>query len=81
MKMKCDRCGEEREDVRSGYVFINEFGEKVEMNLCWDCDFEVANGGDPFEDEMDIFFDRWEQDYAYDPINTPPPYQNRGAKR
>jgi len=70
--MMCDRCGEEREDVRDGYVFTNCFGEKVRMKLCWDCDFEVANGGDPFADESEVLLDRWEEAYSYDPINTPP---------
>jgi len=70
----CDRCGAESDTVRDGYEFTDSCGEKVKMKLCWDCDWDVSNGGDPFEDETEIFFDRWENDYEYDPLNTPSPY-------
>lgn len=79
----CDRCGVDQsfrigarfEKQRLFYhKFTNSCGEEAEMWLCWDCDWDVANGGEPFEDENDIYFDRWEQEYAYDPVNTPPPY-------
>jgi hypothetical protein len=48
-------------------------GDDVVMWLCWDCDWDVMNGGDPFEDAADVVLDRWENDYSYDPLNTPPP--------
>lgn len=76
----CDRCGQDI-DKRYGkkykqlytYTFEDEFGEKVKKKLCWDCEWDVMNGGDPFEDSVDIYFRCWEEDYEYDPINTPPP--------
>jgi hypothetical protein len=78
----CDRCGEDQ-TFRIGarfekarlfrHVFKNCMGEDVEMWLCWDCDWDVMNGGDPFEDASEVVLDRWENDYEYDPLNTPPP--------
>ena len=71
---ECDRCGMPSETVRDGYEFTDCFGEKVKMKLCWDCDFEIANGADPFADEAEVIMDRWENDYAYDPVDTPRPW-------
>ena len=51
----------------------NEMGEKVEFELCWDCDFDVLNGGDIFEDSWEIEEEREEEDYLFDPINNPKP--------
>lgn len=81
-KTICDRCGqdiEERFSPAGRYaqlfrnVVTNEVGEDVELDLCWDCDWDVMNGGDPFEDSTDIHYRRWEEAYAYDPVNTDPP--------
>jgi len=33
--MKCDRCGEEREDVRSGYGFTEELKNEDLLLLLW----------------------------------------------
>lgn len=83
MKEICDRCGQEQQ-YRIGnrfkkqrlfpHKFTDCMGEEVKMNLCWDCDWDVMNGGDPFEDAWEIDQQRREQAYAYDPINNPPPY-------
>jgi len=69
----CDRCGQESDSVRDGYEFTDCFGEKMIMKLCWDCDWDVSNGGDPFADPTEIIMDRQENDYEYDPVNTPKP--------
>ena len=79
-KTICDRCGMDISQ-RIGKIyeklfphdFEDECGETVHMDLCWDCDFDTMNGGDPFQDAFDVRMQRWENDYAYDPINTPPP--------
>jgi hypothetical protein len=78
----CDRCGVDQ-SFRIGarfekarlfcHVFRNCMGEKVVMWLCWDCDWDVMNGGDPFEDMADVVMNHWENDYEYDPLNTPLP--------
>jgi len=77
----CDRCGCDvskrignSKDRLFPHEFKNCFGETVKMKLCWDCDWDVINGGDPFEDQTEIYFRRWEEAYEYDPVNTPPPY-------
>ena len=83
MKGLCSRCGIDQ-SFRVGKRFTKQrlfnheftdcFGEKTSMKLCWDCDWDVMNGGDPFEDETEICFRREEEDYEYDPINNDPPY-------
>lgn len=75
----CDRCGCDVSgritfDKLYSHTFTDCLGEKAEMKLCWDCDWDISNGGDPFEDHMDISFRRAEEAYAYDPINNPRPY-------
>ncbi len=52
----------------------NEDDELIMKKVCWDCDFDVCNGGDMFEDPSDIYMDRKEQAYAYDPINEERPW-------
>ncbi len=79
----CDRCSQDQQ-YRIGERFKKQrlfdaeftdcFGERVKMKLCWDCDWDVMNGGDPFEDEYEISFRRKEEDYEYDPINNDPPW-------
>ena len=73
----CDRCGvdvsQRLKNKLHPHIFTNEIGEPVKLMLCWDCDWDVINGGDPFRDPADIWADRWEDAYAYDPVNTPPP--------
>ena len=56
----CDRCGREDGTVTDGYEFTDCFGDTVRMKLCWDCDWDVANGRDPFADIVDILEDRRE---------------------
>jgi len=57
---KCKRC-------------LRENVEIVSHGLCWDCDWDLANGGDEDEDAGEIYIRRWEEEYEYDPINTPLP--------
>ena len=56
----CDRCGSSNYNIKDGYEFFNGFGDKVKMKLCWDCDFDILNGGDPFADIIDILENRRE---------------------
>ena len=79
-RLICDRCGADVTD-RFGtgksrlypHEFTDDVGDKVKMELCWDCDWDVMNGREPFEDSTDIYYRRWEEMYSYDPVNTPPP--------
>jgi hypothetical protein len=77
----CDRCGAGVTDrIGAGmrelyeHEFENCMGEKVKMKLCWNCDWDVMNCGDPFEDHTDIYFRRWEEEYEYDPVNATQSY-------
>ena len=76
-KTECDRCGvdvrDRLKDRLYPHNFPDELGGTVHMDLCWDCDWEVSNGHDPFDDIGDIWLDRWEDNYAADPVNVPPP--------
>lgn len=74
-KKICDRCGATTYKLFP-YTFTDDFGDRVELKLCRDCDFDVMNGGDPFKDPIDIYEDRWEEEYEYDPVNTPPPWSD-----
>jgi len=73
----CDRCGCDVSQRLKSRLYPHKFtdciGEEVEMKLCWDCDWDVSNGGDPFADFTEIIMDRQENDYEYDPVNTPKP--------
>jgi hypothetical protein len=70
-KTVCDRCGA-NVALRIGanrlypHDFVNGLGEKVHMDRCWDCDWDVMNGGDPFEDASSILYDRSEEEIGYD---------------
>lgn len=74
----CDRCGcdvsQRLHDDLYPHKFTDDFGEEVEMYLCWNCDWDVINGGDPFEDNFDIATRRAEEAYEYDPVNNPCPW-------
>lgn len=52
----------------------NEDDEIINHRLCWNCDHDYINGGDIDKDPADIYQDRMEEAYAYDPINNEPPY-------
>lgn len=70
--LTCERCG----TVTGRLYFIseeNDDGEMITMKICWDCDHNVTNGGSLFDDVAEVLMDREENDYAYDPINTPKP--------
>jgi len=62
---ECDRCGNPSDKLYHE-KFTNDCGEEINMNICIDCEDEIANGGDPFEDAGEIFLDRWESEYAYE---------------
>lgn len=71
--MNCTRCGLETERLYKSDI-TNEDGELENHNLCWDCDFDIINGGDLHADAGDVTQDRLENDYEYDPINNPRPW-------
>lgn len=68
----CTRCG-----AHTSQLYKHEHendDEKVVDWLCWDCDFDIANGrGDYGDDPTDVVMRHWEEAYSYDPINTPAP--------
>ena len=53
---------------------VDDDGKVILKNVCWDCDHDVSNGGDLFEDSWQILAHRKEEQYAYDPINTEKPF-------
>lgn len=69
---ECTRCGRLCEQTYP-HQTENSIGEIVNFSLCWDCDFDVTNGGDYFEDIFEIETKREEEDYLFDPINNPKP--------
>lgn len=72
-ELHCTRCGNTADRLYD-YDFTDEDGEEVHQKLCWDCDFDVINGGDISDDAADIHADRAERAYEYDPINNPRPW-------
>jgi len=82
-KQTCERCGDPPDinyQKKEYYLFeykkdFAEYGEKETMLVCGDCDWEIMNGrGDLDADPYDIYMDRAEEEYAYDPINNDPPW-------
>ena len=69
----CTRCGAESSKLYD-YNYTNDDGEKISHKLCWDCDWDLMNGGDAEDDAGDILQSRAENAYEYDPINNPRPY-------
>jgi len=69
----CERCGANTEKLYKFNYTDEEVGKSVLM-ICWDCDWDIMNGGDPFEDESQIYYERMQQAYEYDPINVERPY-------
>lgn len=72
MVENCTRCGSEAERLYT-IQLKNEDDELIIHRLCWRCDHDIINGGDINDDVGDILMDREENDYEYDPINTPRP--------
>jgi len=70
----CERCGACADKLYNFDYEDEEFNEKHTMKICWDCDHDIINGADPFEDASNIYQDRREQAYSYDPINEVRPY-------
>jgi len=66
----CDRCGIESTRLYS-VTQDDEFGDLITKMICWDCDFDVMNGGDLFDDIWNILLERAENLHEYDPINNP----------
>lgn len=69
---ECTRCGQPAQRLYH-FELKDDDEQLIKHELCWDCDHDITNGGDIFEDPGDIIMDRWENEYAYDPINTPKP--------
>ena len=72
MSPKCERCGNVDQLIK--HKFVDEFGNKRTIWICWDCDFEIINGKGGYDDEeWKIEEQREEEDYEYDPLYYPPP--------
>jgi hypothetical protein len=50
--------------------FEDEDGGITLFKVCWDCDWDITNGGDFEKDASDIIQDRLENQYEYDPVNN-----------
>lgn len=70
---RCARCYVRTGRLYSHYVEDEETGEKIEKKVCWDCDFDLINGGEYHVDVGEILMEREEEDYEYDPIYYPKP--------
>jgi len=68
----CERCGCNATQLYE-HSYDNDLGENIKLNICWDCDHDVINGGDITEDSFEISTRREEEDYLFDPINNPKP--------
>lgn len=73
MKNTCDRCGQ-KTDTLYPCKFTDDYGEKHDWEICWDCDWEITNGDEIMKDDYDIYMDRKEREYEEDPVNTPYPW-------
>jgi len=72
---ECERCYDRVETLYPIHFEDEYTGEKKEINVCWDCDFELMNGrGEPCDDAYEIHQDRTIEAYENDPINEPYPY-------
>lgn len=70
----CERCGVDSDRLYEFNYDDEDDYEKRTLKICWDCDHDIMNGGDPFEDVWNVNQDRREEAYEYDPINNPRPY-------
>lgn len=71
----CERCGANTARLYHFEYRDEEYADEIQsMEICWDCDFDCSNGGDLYADAGDIYQDRREQAYAYDPINNERPW-------
>lgn len=69
--MKCERCDTDVDKVYPTSYQDEDTGEEKTELICWDCDFDLANGrGELHDDPGKILMDRWEEDYEFDPVNT-----------
>ncbi len=69
---ECGRCGSKAYQLYE-HNFEDDCGEKRKIMVCWDCDFDVINGGEMMVDEGELLMEREEQEYLDDPINNPEP--------
>jgi len=69
--IKCTRCGHRIDNYHWAFpcTLRDDFGDDRDMILCWDCDWDLMNGGEPFADRYDIHQERRENLAAYDPVN------------
>lgn len=65
----CDRCGTNAEKLYTFDYIDEDTNEPATLFVCWDCDHDIMNGGEPFEDPATIYQSRMDEAYAYDPIN------------
>jgi len=62
--VECSRCLTEitRYELAIPYTAQDDVGEEVNMILCWSCDHDVINGGDPFQEAWEIWDERREEE-------------------
>ena len=75
----CERCGTSTTRLYEYNYSDEDDYENMTLKICWDCDHDICNGGDPFEDAGIIYLNRRDEAYAYDPINNHPPTLERGS--
>jgi len=77
-KQFCERCGTTSDRLytigQEDEEYEFETGEIRTRKVCWDCDHDVINGGDLFEDSCNVLTDRQINNYEYDPINEVRPF-------
>jgi len=70
---KCTRCWISTKTLFKHTVRNEEDDTEEVKQVCWNCDFDLINGGDWEEDAGEILVRRAEEDYEYDPIYFPKP--------
>lgn len=69
MISECQRCFQQTDRLYP-MQFEDEDGGITLFKVCWDCDWDITNGGDFEKDASDIIQDRLENQYEYDPVNN-----------
>jgi len=70
---KCARCW-----ASTTKLFEHKFKDEEEgideiRKVCWNCDWDLCNGGDWQQEAGEILMERAENDYEYDPLYYPKP--------
>jgi hypothetical protein len=81
--LECGRCHNSSDrlyrHIKSKYDNIYGGGDEIpkedqeDIWVCWDCDFEVINGGEMNEEASEILQARAEENYEHDPLWYPKP--------